>query len=146
MTRNSIKSHSRTLPLVEAISRDFNDQLLCILTSQRLPYTPYDTFEHLLSQTHNVFRKTFPKCLLTVPFNLWKRSDPTRNSIKSVSEIFIRDMDPPSSLASTNGSLNHQEPETTSAFNAELFRSYLLSLLSPVIGAYPFDLNSLFDE
>ena len=31
------------LPLVEAISRDFNDQLLRILTSQLLPYTPYDT-------------------------------------------------------------------------------------------------------
>ena len=44
------------LPLVEAISRDFNDQLLRILTSQRLPYTPYDTFERLLSQTLNIFR------------------------------------------------------------------------------------------
>lgn len=30
----------RALPLVEAISRDFNDQLLRILTSHRLPYTP----------------------------------------------------------------------------------------------------------
>ncbi|KAF9561514.1 hypothetical protein CPC08DRAFT_817653 [Agrocybe pediades] len=46
----------RALPLVEAISRDFNDQLLRILTSYRLPYTPYDTFERLLSQTMNVFR------------------------------------------------------------------------------------------
>ena len=46
----------RALPLVEAISRDFNDQLLRILTSQRLPYTPYDTFERLLSQTHSIFR------------------------------------------------------------------------------------------
>jgi len=46
----------RALPLVEAISRDFNDQLLRILTSQRLPYTPYDTFDRLLSQTMNIFR------------------------------------------------------------------------------------------
>lgn len=46
----------RALPLVEAISRDFNEQLLRILTSHRLPYTPYDTFERLLSQTTNVFR------------------------------------------------------------------------------------------
>ena len=46
----------RALPLVEAISRDFNDQLLRILTSHRLPYTPYDTFERLLSQTLNIFR------------------------------------------------------------------------------------------
>ncbi|KAF9481287.1 cytoplasmic dynein heavy chain 1 [Pholiota conissans] len=46
----------RALPLVEAISRDFNDQLLRILTSHRLPYTPYDTFERLLSQTTAIFR------------------------------------------------------------------------------------------
>lgn len=46
----------RALPLVEAISRDFNDQLLRILTSQRLPYTPYETFDRLLSQTMNIFR------------------------------------------------------------------------------------------
>ena len=46
----------RALPLVEAISRDFNDQLLRILTSHRLPYTPYETFDRLLSQTMNIFR------------------------------------------------------------------------------------------
>jgi Dynein heavy chain, N-terminal region 1 len=46
----------RALPLVEAISRDFNDVLLRILTSQRLPYTPYDTFERLLGQTSNIFQ------------------------------------------------------------------------------------------
>jgi dynein heavy chain 1 len=46
----------RALPLVEAISRDFNDQLLRILTSHRLPYTPYDNFERLFSQTDNIFR------------------------------------------------------------------------------------------
>ncbi|KAJ8487938.1 hypothetical protein ONZ45_g14141 [Pleurotus djamor] len=46
----------RALPLVEAISRDFNDQLLRILTSHRLPYTPYDTFERLLNQTTNIFQ------------------------------------------------------------------------------------------
>ncbi|KAF8653334.1 hypothetical protein AX16_004034 [Volvariella volvacea WC 439] len=46
----------RALPLVEAISKDFNDQLLRILTSHRLAYTPYETFERLLSQTTNIFR------------------------------------------------------------------------------------------
>ncbi|KAJ4492589.1 dynein heavy chain, N-terminal region 1-domain-containing protein [Lentinula edodes] len=46
----------RALPLVEAISQDFNDQLLRILTSHRLPYTPYDTFDRLLSQTTSIFR------------------------------------------------------------------------------------------
>ena len=99
-------------------------------------------FQHYFT----TYRKTLPKRSLTAPFNLWKRSNSTRSSIKSVSEIFSRDMDPPSSLAPTNGSLNHQEPEPTSAFDPEIFRTYLLSLLPPVIGAYPSDLGSLFDE
>jgi dynein heavy chain 1 len=46
----------RALPLVEAISRDFNDVLLHILTSHRLLYTPYDTFERLMNQTANIFK------------------------------------------------------------------------------------------
>ncbi|EGN94189.1 hypothetical protein SERLA73DRAFT_97057 [Serpula lacrymans var. lacrymans S7.3] len=46
----------RALPLVEAISRDFNDQLLRVLTSHRLPYTPYETFDRLLSLAMNIFR------------------------------------------------------------------------------------------
>lgn len=46
----------RALPLVEAISRDFNDQLLRVLTSHRLLYNPYETFERLLSQTMGIFR------------------------------------------------------------------------------------------
>jgi hypothetical protein len=37
------------LPLVEAISRNFNDQLLRVLTSHQLPYTPYETFDRLLA-------------------------------------------------------------------------------------------------
>ncbi|KAL1749772.1 dynein heavy chain, N-terminal region 1-domain-containing protein, partial [Schizophyllum commune] len=37
------------LPLVEAISRDFNDQLLRILTSHRLAYTPYETVDRRTS-------------------------------------------------------------------------------------------------
>ncbi|KAE9394324.1 dynein heavy chain protein 2 [Gymnopus androsaceus JB14] len=46
----------RALPLVEAISRDFNDVLLRILVSHRLAYTPYETFDRLLSQTMQIFQ------------------------------------------------------------------------------------------
>lgn len=46
----------RALPLVEAISRDFNEQLLRVLTSHRLAYQPYETFERLLGQTTAIFR------------------------------------------------------------------------------------------
>ena len=46
----------RALPLVEAISKDFNDQLLRVLTTHRLLYTPYETFDRLLNLTMNIFR------------------------------------------------------------------------------------------
>ena len=46
----------RALPLVEAISKDFNEQLLRVLTSHRLLYTPYDTFERLLDKAMATFR------------------------------------------------------------------------------------------
>ncbi|CAL1696879.1 unnamed protein product [Somion occarium] len=46
----------RALPLVEAISRDLNDQLIRVLTTHRLLYTPYETFERLMGQTMGIFR------------------------------------------------------------------------------------------
>ncbi len=46
----------RALPLVEAISRDFNEQILRVLTSHRLAYQPYEQFERLLGQTMSIFR------------------------------------------------------------------------------------------
>ena len=45
----------QALPLVEAMSRDFNDVFLRILTSHRLAYTPYPSFERLLAQTTGMF-------------------------------------------------------------------------------------------
>lgn len=46
----------RALPLVEAISRDFNDVLLQILNSHRLQHIPYDSFERIVVQTTQIFR------------------------------------------------------------------------------------------
>ncbi|EDR03828.1 uncharacterized protein LACBIDRAFT_331036 [Laccaria bicolor S238N-H82] len=40
----------RALPLVKAILRDFNDVLLQTITTHRLAYTPYPTFERLLAR------------------------------------------------------------------------------------------------
>jgi dynein heavy chain 1 len=45
----------RTLPLVEAISSDFNDQLLRVLGSQRLMYMEYSKFEDVMVTTAAVF-------------------------------------------------------------------------------------------
>ncbi|KAK8843995.1 hypothetical protein IAR55_006788 [Kwoniella newhampshirensis] len=45
----------RILPLVEAISSDFNDQLLRVLSSQRLMYMDYEKFEEVMAMTADVF-------------------------------------------------------------------------------------------
>lgn len=45
----------RTLPLVEAISRDFNDQCAKVLNSQRLLYLDYPTFDRVTSAALDVF-------------------------------------------------------------------------------------------
>ncbi|WVQ81477.1 hypothetical protein IAT38_003601 [Cryptococcus sp. DSM 104549] len=45
----------RTLPLVEAISSDFNDQMLKVLSSQRLMYMDYAKFEEVMATAAEVF-------------------------------------------------------------------------------------------
>lgn len=46
----------RALPLVEAISRDLNDQLLKVLGSRRLMYMEYDDFEKTTAGAEAVFQ------------------------------------------------------------------------------------------
>lgn len=46
---------SRTLPLVEAISHDFNDQLLRVLGSQRLMYMDHTKFEEVMALAADLF-------------------------------------------------------------------------------------------
>ncbi|WVN87983.1 uncharacterized protein L203_103180 [Cryptococcus depauperatus CBS 7841] len=45
----------RTLPLMEAISSDFNEQLLKVLSSQRLMYMDYTKFEEVMTVAAEVF-------------------------------------------------------------------------------------------
>lgn len=45
----------RALPLVEAISVDFSDQLLKVLGSQRPMYMEYETFERSMNAAADVF-------------------------------------------------------------------------------------------
>lgn len=58
-------------------------------------------------------------------------------------------MDPPYTPVTTtngngNGAIPHDEPAT--AFDSSVFHTYLLSLLPPVLGASPADLESIFDD
>jgi dynein heavy chain 1 len=46
---------ARALPLVEAISRDFNDQILKVLGSKRLLYVSYTEFEQTIDGCDKVF-------------------------------------------------------------------------------------------
>jgi dynein heavy chain 1 len=45
----------RTLPLVEAISNDFNEQCVKVLTAQRLMYMDYASFESTMTAAMEVF-------------------------------------------------------------------------------------------
>lgn len=45
----------RTLPLVEAISADFNDQVLRVLSTERVMYMDYAKFEEVMSVAADVF-------------------------------------------------------------------------------------------
>src|SRR6266436_8785670 len=55
LPRPNLQPHKSQIqtPPVDVISRD---QLLRVLTSHRLPYTSYETFDRLLSQSTNIFR------------------------------------------------------------------------------------------
>lgn len=109
----------------------------------------------ILQQYFSNYRRTPPRRALSAPFALWKKSNSTRSSLKSTTESFESrhrvEMEAPlNPLTTTNGTLNHDTPAepsaTASTFDASVFRSYLLALLPPVIGALPSDLESLFDD
>ena len=54
---------------------------------------------------------------------------------------------PEPAAPATNGVASHDGPvEPPSSFDPALFRSYLLALLPPVIGATPDELDSLYDS
>ena len=54
---------------------------------------------------------------------------------------------PPLTSSISNGAPSHDGPvDAPLPFDVSLFRSYLLSLLPPVLGAYPEELISLFDD
>jgi hypothetical protein len=56
---------------------------------------------------------------------------------------------PATPLPTTNGSYPHDGPspvESSASFDPAIFRTYLLSLLPPVIGASPNELEYIFDD
>ena len=71
---------------------------------------------------------------------LWERHQSAHHY--EISAIILSFMDP---LAHTNGTTNGDASvESPAAFDPLIFRKYLLSLLPPVIGADPADLDTLF--
>ena len=98
------------------------------------------------------YRRTPPRRLAATTVGLWGRSKFSRNPIKSGSEPLPSRvktiMEPQFNLTTTNGGLSHDQPAepSSSSYDPEIFRSYLLSLLPPVIGALPSELDSLFDH
>ena len=54
--RNTNYPVARAQALVQAISRDLNEQLLKVLTSQQLMHVSFDEFEHIVKDYSDVFR------------------------------------------------------------------------------------------
>lgn len=95
-------------------------------------------------------RRTPSRQRLGILSAIWGRasSRSSRKSIKSIADSVpstrLEEMETP---LTTNG--NGDIPADTApvvTFDADIFRSYLLALLPPVIGALPEELESLFDD
>ena len=97
-------------------------------------------------------RRTLPRRSLSLSqslLSLWKTSR-TKFTLPSPSEgpaFANTDMD---TATATNGH-HHDPPQSESqtqplSFDTDIFRTYLLALLPPVIGALPSELDSLFDD
>jgi hypothetical protein len=81
---------------------------------------------------------------------LWGRLTPksSKSSIKSIADSTTLRVEMETSSAVTTNGINHDTApaEPIVAFDSEIFRAYLLTLLPPVIGALPSELDSLFDD
>ena len=94
-------------------------------------------------------RKTFPRRLASasVSLGLWSRSKSSLRAAQSTVELVQTRPEPEmeSPAPTTNGHDTPAPEPPTSSFDPALFRSYLLALLPPVIGALPEELETLFD-
>lgn len=112
----------------------------------------------LFQQYFTSYRRTPSRRAAASSLSFWGKSKLGRDSLKSVSKDTLT---PPadavhmeSPLTNTNGALHNDQapvaPESVApappSFDPEIFRSYLLSLLPPVVGAVPEELDSLFDH
>lgn len=110
-------------------------------------------------------RKAIPRRLAGAATGFWKGigfSTPSLKSYNNSSSASLRSIEPlerPDSpamstpdapatpLTNSNGALSPDGPvDATSSFDTSHFRSYLMSLLPPVLGALPEELVTLFDE
>jgi hypothetical protein len=89
---------------------------------------------------------------MTPPRQIWGKLSPksNRSSIKTITDsstLCIEMETSPPPTPTTNGINHNMAPaEPSVAFNSEIFHSYLLALLLPVIGALPSELDSVFDS
>jgi len=101
-------------------------------------------FQHYFT----TYRKTPPRRIIGIWGKLSQKS--SRSSLKTIpdsSSLRVEMETSPPSTHTTNG-INHDTTpaEPAVVFDSEIFRSYLLALLPPVIGALPSELDSLFDD
>lgn len=92
---------ARALPLVEAISRDLNDQMLKVLGSKRLMYVSFKDFQSTIDECQHVFSLWDEQVLVSLEFSYltqWPRSMnlpislamSPENAVKSLSSSRLR--------------------------------------------------------
>ena len=98
-------------------------------------------FQHYFT----TYRKTPSRRSISLWGSLSHKS--SKSSLKNIldSRVEMETSSSPSSL--TSNGMNHDTapPEPSVPFDSEIFRSYLLALLPPVIGAVPSELDQIFD-
>lgn len=104
-------------------------------------------------------RKALPRRWAGAATGFWKGIGFSTNNSSSASLKSIEPLERPETpamstpdapatpLTNSNGVLPHDSPvDTPPSYDTSLFRSYLMSLLPPVLGALPEEFVSLFDE
>ena len=98
-------------------------------------------------------RRTLPRSSLSLSqslFSLWRTSKTKFTSTPPSEGPAFSNTDMDTAATATNGH-HHDPPQSESqtqplSFDTDIFRTYLLALLPPVIGALPSELDSLFDD
>lgn len=150
--------HNLRRPRSQRAAPEKHDSV-CFLLPRATLSLPGMASDGIFQQYFTSYRRTPPLRFATAAFGrfgvLGRQKTLSRTS--SISKTSVDETVPPhvmaavegplAPLTTTNGTLPHDPPvEPSATYDPSIFRSYLLALLPPVIGASPAELESLFDD